>query len=216
VGELDVDLREVIEGFVRQPGNAILNVQRLKNNILRVVKKPMAIPYNFILSSMESPSAVNWLPNGFDEVITIPSLDTAEWFLLNIDQFAFYRVNYGVDNWRALIEALRENPETFSTQTRAQLIDDSLSLAREGFLSYAIALDMVMNMEVENSFLPWSAATRNLLQLNNLLTSSDIHHDFQVNDLMHVSFICSVAKRFSFSAFDAGAERELLDRTGIR
>lgn len=180
-GELEVDLRDVIEGFMNQRGNAILSVLRLDNNILRVVKKPMAMPYNFKTSSMESPSGVKWLPNSSDEVITIPSLDTAEWFLLNIDQFAFYRVNYHVDNWRALTKAMRENPQTFSTKTRAQLIDDSLSLARDGFLSYAIALDMVMDLKVETSFLPWSAAARNLLQLNNLLTSTDIHHEFQVN-----------------------------------
>lgn len=166
---------------MRQKGNVIVDVQRFENNILKVVKKSMTIPYNFITSSMELPSAIKWLPNGSDEIIEIPSLETDEWFLLNIDQFAFYRVNYDVNNWHALIKALRENPHIFSTKTRTQLIDDSLNLAREGFLSYAIAFDLVMDLKVETSFLPWSAAIRNLLQLNNLLTSSDIHHDFQVS-----------------------------------
>lgn len=210
VAELEVDLREVIEAFVGQKANAIVNVQRFENNILRVVKKPMAIPFNFITSSMASPSAVEWLPNGFDEVITIPSLDTAEWFLLNIDQFAFYRVNYSVDNWRALVKALRENPQTFSTKTRAQLIDDSLNLARDGFLSYAIAFDLVMDLEVETSFLPWSAAMRNLLQLNNLLTSSDIHHEFQVSasngSFLYLLLFFSNKTNFSLTATYAGVE----------
>lgn len=184
---------------MRQKGNAIVNVQRFENNILRVVKKPMAIPYNFMTSAMESPSVVKWLPGGFDEVITIPSLDTAEWFLFNVDQFAFYRVHYSVSNWNALIKALLENPLNFGMKTRAQLIDDSLSLARDGFLSYAIAFDMVMVLKVENFFLPWSAATRNLLQLNNFLTFTDIHHDFQVSALMYVSFICANTTVFTCS-----------------
>jgi ERAP1-like C-terminal domain len=101
--------------------------------------------------------------------------------LFNVNQFAFYRVNYNVDNWRALAKALRENPRIFDVKTFAQLIDDSLNLAREGFLSYTIVFDMLMDLKLETQFLPWSAAMRNLLQLHNLLTSSDIHHDFQVS-----------------------------------
>lgn len=178
--EVGVDLKEVIEGFVAQKANAVVNVRQFENNLLRIVKKPLALPINVRTSTMET-SAVEWLPNTIDTAITVPSLDTAEWVLVNIDQFAFYRVNYEEHNWRALIKVLRENPETFSEKTRAQLIDDSLSLAKDGFISYAITFDMLMELEVETSFLPWSAAMRNLLQLNDLLTSTDIHHDFQVS-----------------------------------
>ena len=175
-----------------QKANGIVNVRRFENNLLRVVKKPMSVPFNFQTSAMESPSAVEWLPNNIDTVITIPSLETAEWILVNVDQFAFYRVNYDVDNWRSLAKFWREKPQAFNVQTRAQLIDDSLCLAKDGFLPYAVALDMIMDLKVETSFLPWSAAMKNLLQLNNLLTSTEIHHDFQVNafnGFFHILFL---------------------------
>lgn len=182
ISDLGIDLRAAIEGFMRQEINSVVTVHRYPNNILSVVKKPMAMPFNFMTSTMAEPSKINWLlSGGFVEVVATPSPDTYDWFLFNVDQFGFYRVNYDADNWRALIKALRDNPQVFTTTTRAQLIDDALSLAQDGFLSYSIALDLVMDLDAETSFLPWNAAMKNLLQLNHLLADSDIHHDFQVS-----------------------------------
>lgn len=179
--EAGIDLRGVIEGFMAQKTNAVVHIKRIENNLLRVVKKPLALPINVRTSSAVAMSAISWLPNTIETAFSVPSLDTAEWYLVNIDQFAFYRVNYEENNWEALIKVLRENLTTFSEKTRAQLIDDSMCLAREGSLSYALALDMLMVLKGETCFLPWSSAMRNLLQLNDLLTSTDIHHDFQVS-----------------------------------
>jgi hypothetical protein len=177
--EAGVDLKEVIEGFVAQKANAVVNVQRFENNLLRVIKKPLALPIN--VRTAETTTAIKWLPNTIDSAFTVPSLDAAEWFLVNLEQFAFYRVNYDENNWRALIKVLRENPQSFSEATRAQLIDDSLCLARDGFVSYDVAFEMLMYLEVEEAFLPWSSAMENLLQLNDLLTSTDAHREFQVS-----------------------------------
>lgn len=203
--ELEIDLRAVIEGFINQKSNLVMNVQRYDNNIVRVVKKPLAMPYNFITSSMEMASGVKWLKGGqVDEVIIIPSLAADEWFLINVDQFGFYRVNYDADNWRAIIEALRDDPQVFSSKTRAQLIDDALNLAQDGFLSYSIALDLVMDLKAEASFLPWNAAMRNLLRLNNLLAETEIHHELQVKRCPMLR--CSLTNIFLFLETHAGAE----------
>lgn len=181
LGELEYDLRTVIEGFVMQKRNSIVTVQRYENNILRVIKKPLVMPYNFITSSMESPSDFKWLSSSIDEIVIIPTLDDDDWVLFNIDQYGFYRVNYDVDNWVAITNALKDNPKVFSSKTRAQLFDDSLSLAKDGFLSYEIALDLIKNLDKETSFLPWSAGIKNLLDLNNLIAALDVRPDFQVN-----------------------------------
>lgn len=180
-GELEIDLRAVIEGFVNQKSNAIVSVNYYNGGILRVIKKSIVMPYNLITSSMEFPSEIKWLNGSFDALITIPTLGEEGWYLMNVGQFGFYRVNYDVANWRALINALRNNPQVFSSETRAQLIDDSLSLAMDGFLSYSIALDLLTALGEETSFLPWNAAMKNLLHLNNFLEASDVHHlEFQV------------------------------------
>lgn len=179
--ELEIDLRTLIEGFVMQQRNLIVTIQRHEKNILRIIKKPLVMPYNFITSSMETPSDFKWLRDSFDETITVSSLDNDDWFLFNIDQYGFYRVNYDVDNWIAITNVLKDTPSVFSAKTRAQLIDDSLNLSKEGFLSYEITLDLLMYLSKETSFLPWSAAIKNLLDLNNFMESSDVYRNYQVN-----------------------------------
>lgn len=178
---------------MRQRSSSIVTVHSYANGLLRVIKKPIAMPYNFITSSMNIPSDIAWLESdSIDHVVTIPSLTTDEWFLVNVEQFAFYRVNYNADNWRAIIQALADNPQVFSSRTRAQLIDDSLSLAQDGFLSYNIAFDLIMCLEGEEAFVPWHAAMNNLLRLESLLAETDVHRDFQVKCFkLYFRFLCS-------------------------
>lgn len=46
----------------------------------------------------------------------------------------YYRVNYDPENWMALAEVLDEAHETIDLLNRAQIIDDSFNLARNGRL----------------------------------------------------------------------------------
>lgn len=181
--EDEIDLRAVIEGFVGQDINTIVTVNRLDGNILRVIKKPgMTISFNFITSSMKPPSAFKWLneTESSFEYVSIPSLDDEDWIIVNVDQLGFYRVHYDESNWKALINAIRNDSQIFSSRTKAQLIDDAMSLAMDGFLSTNIALDLLMELRDETDFLPWNVAMKNLLHLSNLLSSSEVHDDFQV------------------------------------
>lgn len=176
----EIDLKALVEGFVGQKTNTIVTVNRQNGNILAVIKKPISLPFNFITSSMENPSGFKWLNDSSIEYIQVPSLDNEDWIVANVDQLGFYRVHYDENNWKALINAIRNDSQVFSSRTKAQLIDDAMSLAMDGFLSTSIALDLLMEMKFETDFLPWNAVMRNLLHLNNLLSSSDVHQDFQV------------------------------------
>lgn len=178
----EVDLRAVIEGFVSAGEELIINARGQGGNFLIVSKaagKDFPIPYNWKTSSMEEPTEVEWLPSdAYVSTLILPSFD---WFLFNVDQFAFYRVNYDVTNWRALINVLKANPEAFSAASTAQLIDDAFNLAESGLLSYDIAFDLVMTLTEDSSYLAWSTAMENLLQLNSRISQFDIHHRFQVS-----------------------------------
>lgn len=159
----------------------IVTVHRFANGVVRVVKKPLAVPFNYITSSMPEPSAIEWLASDtIEEIITISSLADTDWLLANVDQFGFYRVNYDDGNWRAIIAALGEDPQVFSSLKRAQLLDDSLSFARDGFLPFTIVSDLLLCLHNDTSFAPWNAAMSNLLQLDNLLSQSDIQDEFRV------------------------------------
>lgn len=167
---------------MRQRSNMMVTVLRFNHGVVRIVKKPLAVPFNYITSSSTTPSGVKWLGSDtIDEIISIPSLTDGDWLLANVDQFGFYRVNYDDGNWRAIIAALGNDSQVFNRTTRAQLIDDSMSFARDGSLSYSIVFDLLKCLHNETSFVAWNAAISNLLQLDNLLTQSvDVRNEFRV------------------------------------
>jgi ERAP1-like C-terminal domain len=194
-------------------------------SVFRVVKTPIALPINYQTSLMSAPSDIEWLPSGgFDEIIVHPDdNETIDWFIFNVDQFGFYRVNYDSNNWLSIVDAWRSSPHVFSTKTRAQLIDDALSLAEDGFLSYAIALELLMELQSETSYLPWSAAMRNLLVLDSRLVASEIHDDFRVSaslacflHLLKLFFFSPLHSIYVRAETDARAGRELHQQIGIR
>ena len=53
----------------------------------------------------------------------------AAWFKANLNGTGFYRANYPLENWDALVEALQRDHEVLSAADRAQLINDAFSLS---------------------------------------------------------------------------------------
>lgn len=95
-----------------------------------------------------------------DKPAKIPIAAKEKWFIVNVQQIGFYRVNYDSDNWKALINLLNsDNFTTIPEVNRAQLIDDLFNLARgEKYgIDYGHALDASQYLERETNFLPWSA-----------------------------------------------------------
>lgn len=70
----------------------------------------------------------------------------------------YYRVNYDTATWKNLTEALKaSNYSGIHVVNRAQIVDDSLNLARSGLLDYDLALRNLQYMEQETHYLPWAA-----------------------------------------------------------
>ena len=53
-----------------------------------------------------------------------------KWFKANLNGTGYYRVNYPIHNWDALIAALKKNHLTFTSADRAQLLNDAFSLSQ--------------------------------------------------------------------------------------
>ncbi|XP_043210450.1 aminopeptidase N-like [Amphibalanus amphitrite] len=102
-----------------------------------------------------------------------------EWFILNVQEMGFYKVNYDQRNWDMLIKQLNEDHTAIHPVNRAQLVDDALDLARAGQLSYSTALSLVSYLERERDFLPWDAAFNNLGFLNTQLRRTAGYGAFQ-------------------------------------
>jgi aminopeptidase N len=64
---------------------------------------------------------------------------------------------------------------------RAQLLDDSLNLARAGLLSYSTALDLTTYLAAETDFIPWTSFFRALTFLNARFAGTEDYDIFKVS-----------------------------------
>lgn len=112
------------------------------------------------------------------------SADVSEWVIFNVQETGFYRVNYDKKNWQLIIKHLNEATfQNISTINRAQVIDDSLNLARAGRLDYAIALDVTSYLAHETEYLPWKAALTALGYLEDMLIKLPAYDKFRIYTL---------------------------------
>ena len=113
-------------------------------------------------------------------IVTISDLDAHKWIKLNKDQIGYYRVNYPVDMWKTLSDALSSDLNSFSVSDRAHLLNDAFSLAEATQLEYQIALNLTKYLANETEFVPWSVASSKILGLKSLLYYTDVYQKFTV------------------------------------
>ncbi|XP_077296647.1 uncharacterized protein LOC143918582 [Arctopsyche grandis] len=103
-----------------------------------------------------------------DTVLNIPlELDEDSWFILNKQETGYYRVTYDNKNWKLLASALKaQNFSGIHLLNRAQLIDDSLELARTLRLNYATTFDLLFHLKEEVDFIPWLTVLPGINTLN--------------------------------------------------
>ncbi|KAJ8035811.1 Aminopeptidase N [Holothuria leucospilota] len=85
------------------------------------------------------------------------SVQADDWYLVNIKQYNYYRVNYDLENWERLAQQLQDDKNVIPNENRAALIDDAFNLARGGRLSYDTALSLTLYLENELEYIPWEA-----------------------------------------------------------
>jgi len=102
-------------------------------------------------------------------------------------RFAFigyYRVNYDEKNWALLISYLKSDEyNKIHAVNRAQLLDDSLNLARAGVLPYGTALELAEYLVKEEDYIPWYSALTAFTFLNLRLTGTEVEPLFKVKQL---------------------------------
>ncbi|XP_025079132.1 aminopeptidase Ey-like [Pomacea canaliculata] len=136
---------------------------------------------------------VDWIKSSeASKVITartgaLPANGTG-WVLGNVAQIGFYRVNYDVSNWERLAQQLKTDATKIHRVNRAQLINDAWNLAGAGHVSQEIALKIVEYLDNEEDDVPWSAAMKQLVFVDAMLSSTEIYGGFK-------SFIASKTQR---------------------
>ncbi|KAL7288625.1 hypothetical protein TKK_0017359 [Trichogramma kaykai] len=171
-GGLKVNSSTVIDSWTSQSGYPVVNTKRYGSTIeisqeRFYISQPENgiknktlywIPITYMSESNANFSHTlpyTWLHGTTENLYVFP---TDKWYVLNVQQVGFYRVNYDGANWRALIRVLNSpNYQQIEEVSRAQLIDDSFNLARAGYIKYEIALDISKYLSQETMFYPLKA-----------------------------------------------------------
>ncbi|XP_022104262.1 aminopeptidase N-like isoform X2 [Acanthaster planci] len=85
------------------------------------------------------------------------SYNDNDWYLVNIKQYGYYRVNYDLENWERLSEQLMADHTVIPIENRAALIDDAFNLARAGVIEQTTALSLTKYLTKEREYLPWES-----------------------------------------------------------
>ncbi|KAL2717323.1 aminopeptidase N-like isoform X1 [Vespula squamosa] len=121
------------------------------------------IPINYTSRSEANYSSTlptHWLKPQ-DENLTIDNVNANDWFILNVQQTGYYRVNYDKDNWKKIAEYLdSENYTKIHSLNRAQIIDDSCYMVRTKRLDPIIFLEITKYLSRETDYIPWYSAFR--------------------------------------------------------
>lgn len=92
----------------------------------------------------------------------------------------FYRVNYETSNWNRIIQVLNSpNYKQIHVLNRAQIVDDALTMAFDGYLNYEIALGVVSYLFQETDYIPWYPAVMNFDKLDYILKGTPLHNQFR-------------------------------------
>nr|ADL38969.1 aminopeptidase N2 [Diatraea saccharalis] len=141
------------------------------------------VPINVVLN--DNPDFSDTKPDGWVSVsitatsIDVPGLSGAEWYIVNKQQTGYYRVNYDEANWRALTQVLANNHNVIHVLNRAQIIDDSFNLARNGRLSYAHPFQIATYLVNEEDYIPWASANAAISYLDVVLSGTEVYELFQ-------------------------------------
>uniref|UniRef100_A0A1B0D9N6 ERAP1-like C-terminal domain-containing protein n=1 Tax=Phlebotomus papatasi TaxID=29031 RepID=A0A1B0D9N6_PHLPP len=188
----DVNVEDVINSWIDQPGYPLLTVMRNYDSNEIVVNQQRFLSSRgevdneritwyipLSINTARNPDMNNtmpraWLKQGTRELVirTEENLTwtSDDWVLFNVQQTGYYRVNYDLHNWKLLANDLYgEYPCNIGTINRAQLIDDSFSLAYSDNIQFTVALDIIKYVKFEREYSVWVTANRHLLSMDRKL-----------------------------------------------
>ncbi|CAK9796737.1 Aminopeptidase N [Anthophora quadrimaculata] len=162
----NISMETLMYGWTNKPGYPVVSATLDSNNNIILTQKNFTTYENidnfWIPITLTTSAEMNFITTTTDiwlggQPLTIYLKNPATWFLLNIQQSGYYRVNYDDGSWSRLINALKSNHDLIHVTNRAQIIDDLLNLARAGHVHYYIALNGTTYLQKERNYLPWKA-----------------------------------------------------------
>lgn len=124
------------------------------------------VPINYVVGSnpnFDDTKPDLWIPGVKTQTIESNSqkpFTNDDWIIVNIQESSYYRVNYDDNLWNLLIEQLRSDEhDKIHLLNRAQLVDDSLNLARAGKINYDVPFGILEYLHKESDYIPWASVS---------------------------------------------------------
>ncbi|KAK4883355.1 hypothetical protein RN001_006674 [Aquatica leii] len=191
----DLTVAEFMASWETVKGFPVVDVRRnygLNSNIVeltqtRYISKPVGedghwiIPINFATSNnltFENTRPEYWMKET-RQTISLPYLVSNSWLIANKKKTGYYRVNYDETNWNLIIKTLMTSHLDIHVLNRAQLVDDSINLAKTGRLNYSIAKNLVAYLHHEEDPIPWQSVYTNNIKLEPMFYYSTNYHIFK-------------------------------------
>ena len=112
------------------------------------------------------------------------------WYLANIKQIGFFRVNYDEKNWQLLIEQLKNNHLKIDVVSRAQLLNDLFNLGRAELKKQTDFLEVISYLKKETEPMPFIVLFSNLNYMADMLSSDySTFESFKVKNLFFSYYV---------------------------
>lgn len=191
------DIKKIMDTWTVQSGYPVVTVSRTGSDVtisqhkyalpeINVEDKTRwFIPITFETKAQRTQNSIPtlWLSNS-ENITILNMVEPTDWMYVNINRSGYYRVNYDYNSWIILVRNFNQFPEV----TRAQLIDDSLHLARAEVLSYDIPLTFLLKLN-EKEILAWAAVSSGIGYLTDMLNREPAYEYFRVSGIYAINTV---------------------------
>lgn len=95
-------------------------------------------------------------------------------------------MNYEISNWNLLTDELLRNADNIDALNKAQLIDDSFTLAYDKKLPFEIPLKLATYLTEETDPIPWITGLKHLKYLYSYFEASSFESHIKVGRRAHI------------------------------
>ncbi|XP_006821004.2 aminopeptidase N-like [Saccoglossus kowalevskii] len=113
---------------------------------------------------------IEWMEMGPGAITLSSSVTQNDWYLVNINQRCYYRVQYEGENWDKLATYLKdEDHTTIHVRSRSAILDDAFSLAHAYLLDQVYSIRLLEYLYKETEYLPMNTAISRIWYTRDML-----------------------------------------------
>lgn len=187
----EITVKDVMDTWTLQMGFPVITVNRTDKQIsltqdkFELNRNNISTNYSWwVPLTYQTKSGLkgrSWLSKD-SKTLTLEDINItpSEWFLVNLNQTGYYRVNYDDLGWSLLETQLKEDHTKLDPKNRAQIMNDVLSLSSAGYVDYSVALNISTYLQSEEEYIPWTATLTKMNFLFEMFQRSGHFDKFKV------------------------------------